>query len=94
MPFGHEIGFHLATTDHRRTRASRDRFRVAQMVERGMRDDDQIHPLQFVRFHRAARILVEERIDQDVLALVVDEFVSGDAEEAEASFHGFGILRV
>lgn len=62
---------------------SRDLLGIAQVINRCVRDNDQIDLLQFGGLHGVARTVVEKRIDQDPSARRVNQFVSGDTEEAE-----------
>ena len=45
-PLGHEVRLHFAAADDRRFGAPRDRFRIAQVIDRRMGDDDEVHALQ------------------------------------------------
>ena len=65
------------------TLKAHDLFRVAEMINGGVRDDDEVHLLQLVGPHRVAGAVVKIRINEDASAVGVDEFVGGDAEETK-----------
>ena len=60
----------------------RDLFRVAQVIDGRMGNDDEIDLLELIGLHRVAGTIVEERIDEDAAAIGMDQFVGGDAKEA------------
>ena len=61
----------------------RDFLGIAQMIDRGVRNNDDIHFLQLVGLHWIAGAVVEKGIDEDPATGGVDQFVSGNAEETE-----------
>src|ERR687888_192018 len=67
-----------AVADDGRTRPRRDGGRVAEMVRRGVADEDHVGCLELVGLERRVRGLRQERVDQHAEARPGD-VVAGDA---------------
>ena len=57
------------------------------MIDRRVADKNEIDPGQFSRLNRTTWILIEERIDQDVLAGLRNQLIGGYAEESNSRRH-------
>src|ERR1700755_42676 len=75
---GHQISSNFPPTNNWGSCPSGDRFSVAEMVNRRMTDQNQITPRQIRGLDRTAWILVKERVNQDMLARLIDQFVGRD----------------
>ena len=85
--FRHQVSSYFSSANDRCTCPSGNRLRVAEMIDRRMADQNEIDSRQFCRLNRTTWILIEERIDQDVLASLCNQLIGGDAEKSNSGRH-------
>src|SRR5665213_3526303 len=73
--FCHQPGLDLASADHRTAVTCGNLVSVAEMIERGMGNQDQINAVEGIVLHGRARILIEKWVDEDVFARACDDLV-------------------
>ncbi len=84
---GAQVCADLPPTHHWSPGTAGDCLGIPQVIVSGVTNQDQINPLKIRGLDRAARIAVEERVDEDVLPIAIDQFVRCNTQEAKVRGH-------